>query len=136
VWYQNWPRFVGFLGRISGCLSVSQGFGIQPQDVVLNFLAQHHTQFIDDQELNPIAFADQFVDPDTVKPQSPEELLTRARMLLATELGKDPLLRQEMREMFKEYAQVSVLPTEKGMVKIDEHHAYYVNLSFCFMEIR
>jgi transcription elongation factor SPT6 len=68
------------------------------------------------------------VDPDPTKAQSAEELLRRARMILSTELGKDPLLRQEMRNAFKESALVSVLPTEKGKVKIDEHHPHFVSL--------
>jgi transcription elongation factor SPT6 len=105
-----------------------QGYGIQPHDVVLNFFAQHHTQFVDDQELNPIAYAEQFADPDVSKAQSPEELLARARMILATELGKDPLLRQEMRETFRENAQISILPTERGLNKIDLHHPYFVSI--------
>jgi hypothetical protein len=55
-------------------------------------------------------------------------------MILSTELGKDPLLRQEMRDTFKEHAVVSVLPTERGKLKIDEHHAYYVGLFFVYAE--
>jgi hypothetical protein len=55
-------------------------------------------------------------------------------MILSTELGKDPLLRQEMRDTFKEHAVVSVLPTERGKLKIDEHHAYYVRSIFVYME--
>jgi transcription elongation factor SPT6 len=47
-------------------------------------------------------------------------------MILATELGKDPLLRQEMRNRFKRDAVVSVQPTERGITKIDEHHPYFV----------
>ena len=85
------------------------------------------TRFIEEQDLSPIAFAEQFVDPDPVKAQTPEELLRRARMILATELGKDPLLRQEMRNRFKAEALVSILPTERGVAKIDEHHKYFVS---------
>ena len=81
---------------------------------------------MEDQELNPHTYAEQFADPDASRAQSAEELLGRARMILATELGKDPLLRQEMRNSFKRSALVSVLPTERGISKIDEHHPYFV----------
>ncbi|KAH7913720.1 SH2 domain-containing protein [Hygrophoropsis aurantiaca] len=104
---------------------LAEGFGIQPHEAVHNFLANSHEHFVDDQELNPIAYAEQFTDPDAINAQSPEELLRRARMILATELGKDPLLRQEMRSIFQSEAEISVLPTERGVNKIDEHHPYF-----------
>ncbi|KAF9013878.1 SH2 domain-containing protein [Cyathus striatus] len=104
---------------------LAQGFGIQSHQVVLNFLASHHVHFVEDQELNPIVYAEQFVDPDPAKTQSPEDLLKRARMILSTELGKDPLLRNKTRERFKEEAQITVEPTERGMSKIDEFHPYF-----------
>jgi transcription elongation factor SPT6 len=76
-----------------------------------------------------LVYAEQFVDIDATKAQTPEELLRQARLILSTELGKDPLLRQAMRELFKEEAQISVLPTERGVAKIDEYHSYYVCFS-------
>jgi len=106
-----------------------QGFGIKPHEVVYNFVAQENVHFVDDQELNPIAFAEQFTDPDATVAQTPEEVLRRARMILATELGKDPLLRQAIRDLFKTDALISVLPTERGMAKIDDHHPYFVSIT-------
>ncbi|KIJ69294.1 hypothetical protein HYDPIDRAFT_172723 [Hydnomerulius pinastri MD-312] len=104
---------------------LADGFGIKPQEIVQNFVANDHPNFVEDQELNPIAFAEQFTNPDAAVPQSPEEVLRRARMILATELGKDPLLRQAMRDVFKTEAQISVQPTDRGVNKIDEHHPYF-----------
>ncbi|KAI0683701.1 transcription elongation factor SPT6 [Cytidiella melzeri] len=104
---------------------LAQGFGIQPHEVVLNFMSSSTTHFLQEHDLSPQAYADTFADPDPTKAHSPEELLRRARMILATELGKDPLLRQEMRNLFKSEALVSVLPTERGISKIDEHHKYF-----------
>ncbi|TFK76387.1 transcription elongation factor SPT6 [Pluteus cervinus] len=104
---------------------LAQGFGIQPHQVVLNFIASQHVHFVEDQDLNPIAFAEQFADPDPLKALPAEDLLARARMILATELGKDPLLRDHMRRLFREEARISVEPTERGTVKIDDHHPYF-----------
>ncbi|KAI0780912.1 transcription elongation factor Spt6 [Trametes elegans] len=104
---------------------LAEGFGIKPHEVVLNFISDHNTHFVEEQELNPLAYAEQFVDPDATRAQPAEELLARARMIIATELGKDPLLRQEMRNTFKNNSLVSVVPTERGISKIDEHHPYY-----------
>lgn len=109
-----------------GVLLVFQGFGIRSHEVVQNFIAGHNTHFVEEQELNPLAYAEQFVSPDATRAQPADELLARARMIIATELGKDPLLRQEIRNAFKRSALVSVLPTERGVSKIDEHHPYYV----------
>lgn len=75
-----------------------------------------------------MVYAEQFSDPDAAIAQSPEELLRRARMILSTELGKDPLLRHAIRELFKKEANISVLPTDRGVSKIDEHHPYFVRL--------
>jgi len=79
-----------------------------------------------------LAYAEQFEDPDPAKGQSPEELLRKARMILSTELGKDPLLRSQMRKLFKEEARITVLPTERGITKIDENHPYFVSQILCF----
>lgn len=79
-----------------------------------------------------MAYAEQFEDSDPAKRQSPEELLRRARMILSTELGKDPLLRSQMRKLFREQARVTVEPTERGITKIDENHPYFVIASMFF----
>lgn len=64
---------------------------------------------------------------------SADKILKRAKLLVATEISKDPLMRKEIREIFKNSAEVSCYPTDKGLVKIDEHHPYYV--SGCFRSI-
>ena len=102
-----------------------QGFGIQASEVVQNFVSRDRPNFVDDQELNPLTYAEQFINPDSTIPQTPDGLLRRARMVLATELGKDPLLKQAMRDLFKAEAQISVHSTERGINKIDEHHPYF-----------
>lgn len=96
--------------------------------MVLNVIAANTVHFPEEQELSPLAYAEQFVDPDPSKAQSPEELLRRARMIISTELGKDPILRQEIRSLFKSHAQVSVLPTERGISKITELDAFFVRV--------
>jgi len=58
---------------------------------------------------------------------SADKILKRAKLLVATEISKDPLMRKEIREIFKNSAEVSCYPTDKGLVKIDEHHPYYVS---------
>jgi transcription elongation factor SPT6 len=108
---------------------VIQAFGIKTHDVVLNFLANDKVHFIDDHELKPEAYAEQFMDIDG-SGSSSEAVLTKARMILATELGKDPLLRDHVRSMFKGNSHVSCSPTERGLLKIDEFKPWFVSTTF------
>ncbi|KAI0065393.1 transcription elongation factor Spt6 [Artomyces pyxidatus] len=112
------------LAKNSVVSKLADGFGIKPTEVVMNFISPN-SHFVEDQDLKPETYAEQFADPDPTKAQSGSELLQRARMIIATELGKDPLLRQEIRQKFKTSARLSVLPTERGITKIDEHHSYF-----------
>lgn len=91
-----------------------------------NFVANARLHYPEDQDLNPVVYAEQFADPDATTSQPPDELLRRARMILSTELGKDPLLRHAMREIFKREAEISVLPTDRGVSKITEHSEFFV----------
>jgi transcription elongation factor SPT6 len=112
-------------------LTVNQDFGLKSHEVVVNYRAGEQAAkeyFIDDQDLPPIVHAEAFGDPNQERLTSPETLLLQARMLLATELGKDPLLRKDVRERFKHDGLVSVVPAEKGLTKIDDHHPYSVCL--------
>ena len=86
----------------------------------------HNVHFVEDADLPPASHAEQFVDPDPTKAPPAEELLRQARMILATELSADPVLRQEIRKLFKTNGQISVLPTERGKMKIDDFHPYNV----------
>jgi len=94
----------------------------------MNFLAGVQLHFVEDQELPPVVFAEGFVDPDPSKAVPADDLLKRSRMINATELGKDPVLREQIREAFREDALISVLPTERGVTKIDEQNPAFVRV--------
>ncbi|KAJ7235446.1 transcription elongation factor SPT6 [Mycena haematopus] len=104
---------------------LAQGFGLEAHEVVLNFLANDRVHFVRDQELNPLVYAEQFASPDPLRALPAEDLLRRARMIMSTELGKDPLLRDHMRRLFRDEARVSVEPTEHGVSKISEFDNYF-----------
>ncbi|KAK4053287.1 Transcription elongation factor spt6 [Microbotryomycetes sp. JL221] len=80
----------------------------------------------------------QFVDPE----QSPTDLaetysgygtnystadsaLAAGKLILVHELSRDPTLKRNARRYFVDYANVSVLPTERGRSKIDEFHPFF-----------
>ncbi|KAI6011985.1 hypothetical protein BKA83DRAFT_4501224 [Pisolithus microcarpus] len=52
-----------------------EGFAIRPHDVIQNFTSSDRPNFVEDQELNPTTFTEQFVDPDPVTPRQEEEAL-------------------------------------------------------------
>lgn len=101
---------------------------------MLNFLANERIHFVEDQELNPMVYAEQFVSPDPLLARPPEELLSRARMIMATELGKDPLLRDHMRKLFRDEGRVSVEPTDHGVSKITNDDKFFVRVTLCGSE--
>jgi transcription elongation factor SPT6 len=101
---------------------------LESHQIVKNFNEGRHHHFVDDADVNPVACAEQFVDPDPIKAQTPEDLLKRARLVLSTELGKDPLLRSHVRALFREEARITVEPTERGIYKIDGSHPYFASL--------
>ncbi|CAK5277668.1 unnamed protein product [Mycena citricolor] len=104
---------------------LAEGFGIQAHQAVLNFLANDRVHFVDDNDVNPLSYAEQFASPDGSNLLSPEELLSRARMILATELGKDPLLRDQMRKIFQTDSKISVEPTDQGVAKITPSDRFF-----------
>jgi len=53
----------------------------------------------------------------------PEELLKRARLILSTELGKDPILWGHIRSIFRHEACITAEPTERGIQEIDQDHS-------------
>jgi transcription elongation factor SPT6 len=107
----------------SPAAKLALGFGIQPHHIVHNFMTSNMVHFVEDQDLSPSIYAEQFCFSGA-QSSSPEELLRQARLIISTELGKDPLLRREIRKLFQQEALVTVLPTEKGISKIDETHFY------------
>ena len=51
-----------------------QGFGIQSQDIVMNFMSATNAHVVEEVDTDPMAYAEQFVDSNAIIPQTPEEL--------------------------------------------------------------
>ncbi|KZO97710.1 hypothetical protein CALVIDRAFT_535812 [Calocera viscosa TUFC12733] len=111
------------VARASTVSGLADSFGLPPSDAILRFLAKGIQPPAHEPEIAPPALAEQYAPEGFSGP--PEELLEKARFILATEFGKDPLLRQAVRSKFERDAVVSTRPTEQGIVKIDEYHPYF-----------
>ncbi|KAG8886008.1 Transcription elongation factor spt6 [Tulasnella sp. 331] len=103
---------------------LADDFGNPTHKVVQNFMMNKKLHPSQDQDIPPLAYAEQFITAAPGSAKTAEGQLETARMILATELGKDPLLRIEIRKVFQANAVASVVPTEKGLEKIDEFHPY------------
>jgi transcription elongation factor SPT6 len=57
-----------------------KGFAIRPHEIVMNYVSGAKSYWVDDQDLAPESYAEQFVDPDPTKALPVSELLRRARM--------------------------------------------------------
>ncbi|KAH8833649.1 transcription elongation factor Spt6 [Flagelloscypha sp. PMI_526] len=113
------------VSRLGRCMAMAW----HQHHIVQNFIGGHRLHFVDDQDLSPLIYAEGFIDSDPAKALKPEEVLRRARMILATELGRDPLLRNYIRKLFRDNAVVTVEPTDRGMGKILETHPFFVRCS-------
>lgn len=56
----------------------------------------------------------------------PFDPTTAAQSILVQDFVKNPTLRRNIRQLFRDKGLVTVLPTEKGLTKIDAFHPYFV----------
>ncbi|KIO20227.1 hypothetical protein M407DRAFT_30136 [Tulasnella calospora MUT 4182] len=109
---------------------LAEGFGISSAEIVRNFISKAKKSSTTDQDVTPVAYANEFVtDGPAGVIRDAEKQLELARLIIATEIGKDPVLRQRIRTLFEGSAVISCLPTERGNEKIDEFHPY-MNFKF------
>ena len=59
------------------------------------------------------------------KLKTEEEVVTASVYMVATQLAREPLVRQTVREVFQERATITVRPTSKGIKDIGEDHEIF-----------
>lgn len=102
----------------------STKFGISSSQLAENLIGQSRAYFTEDEELTPVALADQYVGVSN-GPSSVHNALESARRLLAYEIGRDPTIKREARSLLRNAGLLNVKPTDRGQYKIDEEHPYY-----------
>ncbi|WFD29634.1 Transcription elongation factor spt6 [Malassezia sp. CBS 17886] len=95
--------------------------GLSAQQLAANVAGGVRLCIPEDAADPPLTAADEHVTGS----ETPASALAKARTLLAHEIGKEPLLRREVRALFRQAALLDVEPTERGMTRIDEAHPYY-----------
>lgn len=122
------PGVVGQYERIKGTAisDLAKRFGISSSELAENLLAGSAARryFPEDELEAPEALAEQYVNFSSGV-RSADAALEMAKVLISLEVGHEPVLRREARRLFREHAQVTVRPTERGQLKIDEEHPFW-----------
>lgn len=119
------PSLVGQYERVKNTVisQFANEFGLSSDELAANISSQARRHIPDDQTKPPLEFAEGFTSHEWGAP-TPEVALAKAKMLLSQEIGRDPLLKREIRQLFKDSAEINIEPTERGMTKIDDQHPY------------
>ncbi|MBW0479878.1 hypothetical protein O181_019593 [Austropuccinia psidii MF-1] len=97
---------------------------ISARDLTVNYLERKKIHFKKDSSLLPLIYAETFCDQDTEFDDA-KKTLEAAKLIISSDIGRDPLLKKRVRQLFQDYGVVTVTPTESGMIKINELHPYF-----------
>ena len=119
------PSLVGQYERTKNTVlsELAKNFGLTSDQLAANITSHTRQHSPSDPQESPFKFAEQFTG-SAWGAHSPEIALAKAKMLLSQEIGKDPILKREIRQLFKDAAEINIEPTERGMTVIDDQHPY------------
>lgn len=100
-------------------------FGENVQDQSLkNYEVPYRIHATDDSLETPEEMIERLVEDDEILFKDPKNALSATRKTYAEELFHNPKIRQEVRQVYKNFASISVALTEKGRSSIDNHSQY------------
>lgn len=100
-------------------------FGENVQDQSLkNYEVPYRIHATDDSLETPDDMIERLVEDDEILFKDPKNALNATRKTYAEELFHNPKIRQEVRQVYKNFASISVALTEKGRSSIDNHSQY------------
>ncbi|SPO19824.1 probable Transcription elongation factor SPT6 [Ustilago trichophora] len=119
------PSLVGQYERTKNTVlsELAKKFGISSEELAVNVTSSSRQYSPQDPAESPFKFAEQFTGA-AWGAHSPEIALAKVKTMLSQEIGKDPILKREMRQLFKDAAEINIEPTERGMTAIDDQHPY------------
>jgi hypothetical protein len=112
------------IAKRNGLLGFTKFFGISVQEFSVNFSENYRQYNAEDHELEPKVLAENYRTPEL---STADAVLMAARQMIALEIATDLQVRATFREIVQRTATVSTLPTEQGMLEIDEQHEFYVS---------
>lgn len=108
--------------RKSSLYNLVKEFGMSAKDFSFNVAQGARLRFVEDNTLSPEELSRTYV---TNELSSPEQVLQKARRVLAEEIIHDPQFRKSFRDKLYNAGVVTVLATQKGVRKIGSEHPYY-----------
>lgn len=110
--------------RTSKVYGFLRHLGISANDFAVNVMEGQPLHVPDDPDIPPLKAAEDFVDENEFT--TPTRVLSAAKSMFVEEMFMNPGLRKFMAQEFFRGGLVRVVPTEKGINKIDDQHIYYV----------
>lgn len=130
------PSVVGRYEQVKNTVisELSKRFSISSSELAENFVAGSTARryFPEDEPSAPEDLAQQFIDVGAGA-GSADAALKLAKFLASHEVGKEPMLKREIRKLYRDFAHMTVKPTERGQIKIDEEHPYW---NFKYLEAK
>ena len=114
-------RDVYLLAKESKLDSFAFIFSISPEQLAANLRENYKKNFVDDPEREPEMMAVEYICAEFTKP---DEVLKITEIMMAKDLASSVALREAMRTFLFSASTITVTPTEKGKVDIDEMHPY------------
>lgn len=100
-------------------------FGENVQDQSLkNYEVPYRIHATDDSYETPEDMIERLVEDDEILFKDPKNALSAVRKTFAEEIFHNPKIRSEVRQVYKNFASISVALTEKGRSSIDSHSPY------------
>ncbi|ODN05104.1 Transcription elongation factor SPT6 [Orchesella cincta] len=94
-------------------------FGLSPEKFAENLRDNYQRHEVDQHSSEPLEAAKEMLSE---RLKTPEEVLKAAKLMMATQISREPDVRRCVREVFFERATISCHPTTKGQKEIDEAH--------------
>ncbi|XP_073971663.1 transcription elongation factor Spt6 isoform X2 [Rhodnius prolixus] len=108
--------------RNAGIGGFAKRFGLTPEQFGENLRDNYQRHDVEQEAGMPLEVAKEYCSP---KFPTPEDVLKAGQFMVATQLARDPLVRNCMRDTFFERAVINVAPTKKGLKEVDENHPCY-----------
>ncbi|PSK41638.1 transcription elongation factor SPT6 [Candidozyma pseudohaemuli] len=110
---------------VKGYGITSKEFGENVQDQSLkNYEVPYRIHATDDSYETPDDIIERLVEDDEILFKDPKNALSAVRKTFAEEIFHNPKIRSEVRQVYKNFASISVTLTEKGRLSIDNHSPY------------
>ncbi|XP_045475975.1 transcription elongation factor SPT6-like [Harmonia axyridis] len=106
----------------AGLDGLAKRFGLTPEHFAENLRDNYQRHEVDQEAIEPSDLAAEYICPSF---STVEEVLQATKYMVTRQLGREPLVRKCVREVFFERAKICVQPTKKGFKMIDETHNCY-----------